>query len=230
MEQLIFELAGPEPPGFGNFVAGANREALTSLRRMANGELRETGLVLWGAAGAGKSHLLRATVTAATAAGRAAVYVEHPATAPALPPASGALVAVDAVDAADAEAQGRLFTLYNALAASEGQLVGAAAAAPARMQLRDDLRTRLGYGLIYEILPLADGDKAAALEGYAHGRGFRLSGDVIAYLLAHGRRDMATLVVTLAALDRHSLATKRPVTVPLLREWLQRQIALDAGR
>ena len=230
MEQLIFELARPEPPAFGNFVAGANREALTSLGQMAKGELRETGLVLWGAAGAGKTHLLRATVTAAAAAGRVAVYVEHPAAAPALPPASGALLAVDAVDAADADAQGRLFTLYNALAAAGGQLVAAAAVAPARMQLRDDLRTRFGYGLVYEILPLADGDKAAALEGYAHSRGFRLSGDVIAYLLAHGRRDMATLVATLTALDRHSLATKRPVTVPLLREWLQRQIALDAGR
>jgi len=51
---------------------------------------------------------------------------------------------------------------------------------------------------------------------------------VIAYLLAHGRRDMGSLVATLAALDHHSLALRRPITVPLLREWLQRPLEPDA--
>jgi len=94
------------------------------------------------------------------------------------------------------------------------------------MALRDDLRTRLGWGLIFEIQPLGDADKPAALTAYARQRGFGLSDDVIAYLLAHGRRDMPSLVATLAALDRHSLAVKRAVTVPLLREWLQREMGL----
>jgi DnaA family protein len=221
MRQLVLELAAPEPPAFANFVAGGNREAVAALQRLARGELTETGVVIWGAVGAGKTHLLRATVGTATAAGRAAIYVAHPRDVSAEAPAPGILVAVDTVDAADAAAQGRLFTLYNALAAAGGQLVAAAALAPARLTLRDDLRTRLGYGLIYEIVSLADEDKGAALAAYARGRGFRLADDVIAYLLAHGRRDMATLVATLGALDRHSLATRRPVTVPFLRDWLQ---------
>ncbi len=97
---------------------------------------------------------------------------------------------------------------------------------PARLPLRDDLRTRLGWGLVYEVVPLADADKPAALAAYARARGFALSADVIAYLLAHGRRDMPTLVATLAALDRHSLATKRPITVPPAGEWLQRGLGL----
>jgi DnaA family protein len=66
--------------------------------------------------------------------------------------------------------------------------------------------------------------EASALAAYARERGFALGDDVIAYLLAHGRRDMRALVATLAALDRLSLAQKRPVTVPLVREWLQRRI------
>jgi len=69
-------------------------------------------------------------------------------------------------------------------------------------------------------------DKAAALAAYARERGFRLSDDVVRYLLAHGRRDMTSLVATLAALDGHSLATQRSITVPLLREWLQRDLGL----
>ena len=79
-------------------------------------------------------------------------------------------------------------------------------------------------------MPLSDDEKPAALAAYARARGFSLADDVIGYLLAHGRRDMRTLVATLAALDRRSLAQKRPVTLPLLREWLQRSIDDPAPR
>jgi DnaA family protein len=65
-----------------------------------------------------------------------------------------------------------------------------------------------------------------ALAAYALERGFTLPDDAIAYLLAHGRRDMASLVGTLTALDAHSLALRRPITVPLIRDWLQRDIGL----
>ena len=153
-----------------------------------------------------------------------------PAAAPAEPPGAEALVAVDDVERADPDAQGRLFTLFNRLQATGGQLVAAAAEPPGRLPLRDDLRTRLGWGLVYELLPLSDAEKPAALARYAAERGFPLSDDVIAYLLAHGRRDMTTLIATLVALDRYSLAAKRPITVPLLRTWLQREIPLrDTG-
>jgi DnaA family protein len=136
----------------------------------------------------------------------------------------GALVAVDDVDRADADAAARLFTLYNRMREHGGTLVAASAQPPARLALRDDVRTRLGWGLVFEIVPLADDDKPSALAAYARERGFALGDDVIGYLLAHGRRDMRALVATLAALDRLSLAQKRPVTVPLVREWLQRRI------
>jgi DnaA-homolog protein len=221
MEQLILELATQEP-AFANFVAGSNREAVAMLHHLAAGDIRETGVVIWGPPGVGKTHLLRAVVAAATQAGRLACYVADPAQAdPSAQP--GALFCIDAIDTADERAQARLFTLYNALVASHGQLLAAATRAPARLVLRDDLRTRLAHGLVYEISTLQDADKAEALATYASERGFRLSGEVIDYLLAHGRRDMATLVATLAALDRHSLAAKRPITVPLLREWMDRQ-------
>ena len=221
MEQLIFELASPETPTFANFLAGPNREAVSALARMASGEAAETGLVLWGPPGVGKTHLLHAT--AAAADGRRPVqHCADPGALPVDPPMPAALVLVDDVDRADAALQGRLFTLYNALKATGGSLVATAALPPARMPLRDDVRSRLGWGLVYEVLPLADEDKPMALSTYARSRGFALADEVVAYLLAHGRRDMPSLMATLAALDRHSLASKRPITMPLLREWLQR--------
>jgi DnaA-homolog protein len=226
MEQLIFELATPEPPTFANFLAGPNREAVAALARVAAGEVSDTGLVLWGPPGVGKSHLLQATAAAAESR-RPVQLCPDPTSLPSDPPVPSALVLVDAVDRADAAAQGRLFTLYNALKATGGTLVATAELPPARMPLRDDVRSRLGWGLVYEVLPLADDAKPAALASYARSRGFTLGDDVIAYLLAHGRRDMTSLMTTLAALDRHSLASKRPITTPLLREWMQRGLGLS---
>ena len=230
MEQLVFELAAPEPPSFGNFVPGRNVELVTMLSRIAAGAGGETGLLIWGAAGAGKTHLLRAAVAATVARGARASWIATPGELLAGDPetlAQHALLAVDAIDAASAESQARLFTLFNALKANGGQLLAASRAPPAVLPLREDVRTRLGWGLVYELLPLTDAEKPAALAAYARQRGFNLSAEVIGYLLAHGRRDMTTLVRALGALDRHSLATKRAITVPMLREWLQHEMPFE---
>lgn len=227
MEQLVFDLVALEPPTFRNFVVGRNAEAVRALERAAAGTLAETGIVLWGPPGAGKSHLVAAAAAAARTAGRAVVHC--PATSDWPPSASsGAFVALDDVGAADAPSQARLFTLFNMLRERGGTLVAAASAPPAQLALRDDVRTRLAWGLAYEILPLADDDKPAALAAYARSRGFALDADVIAYLLAHGRRDMGTLVATLGALDRRSLELKRPVSVAMLRDWMQRPLESDS--
>lgn len=224
MEQLVLELVSPEPPTFRTFVAGRNAEAVAALQRAAAGTLSERGIVLWGASGAGKSHLLAASVDAATRHGRRAILWASPSAVDPGTDLDGALVAVDDIDRADPGGAARMFTLYNLLAERGGTLVAASALPPARLALRDDVRTRLSWGLVLEVVPLADDEKPAALAAYARSRGFALADEVIVYLLAHGRRDMGSLVATLAALDRASLAQKRTVTVPLLRDWLQRSI------
>jgi len=229
MEQLVFDLVPPEPPSFASFLPGRNAEVVAALARFASGGAAEKGLFLWGAAGAGKSHLLRATVADAVSRGIAAMYIADPGALVAMDSealASHALVAVDAIGEGNAEAQGRLFTLFNALREAGHRFVGAARMAPGTLAVREDLRTRLGWGLVYEVVPLADDEKPTALAGYALRRGFGIPDEVIRYLLAHARRDMPALLGALAALDRHSLASRRPITVPMVREWLQRDIGL----
>jgi DnaA family protein len=220
VQQLTFDLAPPEAPALANFLGGDNAEALDALGRMARGLLRETSVVLWGEPGAGKSHLLQAAVGEAAAASRYARYYASPELAPAEPPELGALVAVDDVGRASADAQANLFRLYLALAGTGGQLLAAMARAPATCDLRADLRTRLGQGLVYEVRALRDEAKPAALARFAAARGFALPADVIDYLLAHYPRDMASLVRAVVALDRRSLASKRPITIPFVREAL----------
>ncbi|HSD00080.1 MAG TPA: DnaA regulatory inactivator Hda [Casimicrobiaceae bacterium] len=225
-EQFVLDLAAAEPPSFDNFVIGRNREAVAALLALTHAATTSrSGILLWGATGAGKSHLLRASALAARAS-RPVVECATPREVPSVDAcgdtAAAPLLIVDDIDDADPDEQGRLFTWINALAARGGPWIAAASLPPARMTLRADLRTRLALGLVLEVGALADSDKAQALEVYANERGFRLPADVIAYLLAHARRDMPSLVATLAALDRHSLASQRNVTIPLVRDWLRR--------
>ena len=228
MEQLVFELVLPEPPGFANFLAGRNAELVDALSAFVTGG-RDTGMLIWGGPGVGKTHLARAAVALAQERGLGARMFAHPReidddALASLRASTEQVIAIDGIDLADEAAAGRLFTLYNAIKERQARLIATSRTPLAALPLREDLRTRLGWGLVYELLALDDDAKPAALAVYAKGRGIVLSDDVIDYLLRHGRRDMPSLLATLAALDRQSLATKRPITVPLLKGWLQREL------
>jgi DnaA family protein len=93
-------------------------------------------------------------------------------------------------------------------------------AAPAMLELREDLRTRLGWGLVFQTELLDDDAKIQALEQAAQARGLVLSPDVLPWLLSRFYRDMPNLMALIDALDAYSLETKRAVTLPLVRELL----------
>jgi DnaA family protein len=228
MEQLVFELAVPEPPRFANFLAGRNAELVDALAAFVSGGA-DTGMLIWGGPGVGKTHLARAAIALAQERGAGARMFAHPreideAALASVCASEEELIVIDAIDLADEATAGRLFTLYNAVKERHARLIATSRTPLAALPLREDLRTRMGWGLVYELLPIEDDAKAAALAVYARGRGIVLPDDVIDYLLRHGRRDMPSLLATLAALDRQSLATKRPITVPLLKRWLQREL------
>ena len=92
--------------------------------------------------------------------------------------------------------------------------------------MRDDLATRLAWGLVYQLHPLNDAEKAQALKNHAKERGIKLPDDVIDYCLRYLRRDLPTLMATLDALDEWSLTAHKPVTVPMLRKLLQLDLNL----
>ncbi len=212
MRQLILDLLPDSPPTLDNFVAGGNGEAVAALTGWLAGQLEATAFCLHGEAGCGKSHLLLASgfvyVDAALNPALAGVTADEP-------------LAVDNLDALDTDGQVALFALFNQIKADGGRLLTAAPQPPAHLALREDLRTRLGSGLIYRLQALSDEEKAAAVAGLAKERALKLSPEVIAYLLRHVSRDMRTLAMLVVALDQYTLEQKRPVTLPLLREMLQ---------
>lgn len=217
MQQLLLQLAPPPAPTLANFTPGRNAAALQALRGALGGG--ERFIYLWGASGCGKSHLLRGLIGAA--ATRAAGYVSA---AGADWPRAAALdvVAVDDVERLDGPGQIALFDLYNRLRGAGGVLAASGSAPPAELALREDLRSRLASGIVLQVHPLSDAEKSDALRGHAASRGIALGNDVIGYLLTRFGRDMSSQIALLEALDRYSLERKRPVTLPLLRDVLQR--------
>jgi len=211
MRQLILDLLPESPPTLDNFVAGGNAETLAALTGWLAGERVDPSFCLWGEAGCGRSHLLQATTFA---------YIDA-ALDPTLAGAPAAeQLAVDNVHRLDDEGQIALFNHFNRLKMAGGQLLTAAPQPPAHLDLREDLRTRLGSGLIYRLLPLSDAEKAAALATQARERALKLTPESIDYLLRHAPRDMRALSAFIVALDRYTLEHKRAVTLPLLRELL----------
>ena len=203
MQQLLLELAPPPPPTLENFYPGENGAALRALREALDGG--ERFVFLWGPRGSGKTHLLRGFAGAAKATRAGA------------PEAA----AVDDVAGLDEPGQIALFDLCNRLRACDGALAASGDAPPAQLALRPDLRSRLASGIVLQLRPLGDEDKAAALRAHAAARGIALDAELIRYLLTHFDRDMGTQIALLDALDRASLERKRPITLPLLKEALR---------
>jgi DnaA-homolog protein len=201
MKQLLLDIKPAAAPSLQNFVAGRNAEAIASLNAVLHHHAQPRFIYLWGEQGSGKSHLLSACE------------------------AIGARVADD-VHLLDNEAQIELFNTYNQLKETGGILITAGLHAPAQMGLRDDLATRLAWGLVYQLHPLNDEEKAQALKQHAKERGMKLPDEVVDYCLRYLRRDLPTLMATLDALDEWSLTAHKPITVPMLRKLLQLNLEL----
>ena len=228
MRQLLLDLPTAPAQSLANFDAGRNGELLALLQRHAAATaclpLDERFVYLWGDAGAGKSHLLQGLAASDT---RRLLTPAAPSEAFVFCPAI-TLYLLDDCDRLSPDQQEAAFALFNQIREHDGALISSGAVAPAQLTLRDDLRTRLGWGLVYQVHGLSDDEKIAALTHVAATRGFTLASGVLPYLITHFRRDMRSLSAMLDALDQYSLETKRPVTLPLLRELLQREGAPPA--
>lgn len=228
MRQLLLDLSAQQPPTFDTFVTGQNAELLQRLQDIASAQaqptLNDRFIYLWGEDGAGKTHLLHSLAHAHSAS--RLIGADAPDSAFDYSPAVQCYL-LDDCEQLPAASQIAAFNLFNQIRELGGYLVSSGAQPPAQLQVREDLRTRLGWGLIYQLHGLTDDEKIAALTHSAQSRGMTVSPGILSYLLTHYRRDMPSLSRMLDALDRYSLETKRPITLPLLRDLLQQEAEDD---
>lgn len=225
MSQLALPLRLADHAVFASFLANGNEELVALLSGMHDSPSK-SGCWLWGGSATGKTHLLQAVCEQA---GDRSVYVPLAMLAAAGPGLiegldSREIVCLDDIHtiAADPHWEQALFTLYNELTASGGQLVVAALMAPRECPITlPDLASRMSHLPTYNVQALADADRAAALQLRASHRGLELPDETARYLLNRSRRDMASLYALLDTLDEEGLRAQRRLTVPFVREVLQ---------
>jgi DnaA-homolog protein len=225
MQQVPLKLASEAEATFENFVPGTNAVALAHLagRTPPASPHRYSG-----AAGSGKTHLLHALTAACQQAGLRAGWFDAASPQPwQFDPLWGLLV-FDDVQAFGADAQQAAFALL-----VEAQTHGVAWAAagdrpPVDLPLRDDLRTRIGWGHVFALAPLGEAETRAVLRREADRRGIFLSDEVMDYLLSRFERDLKFLMRLLDRLDGFAMSRSRAVTVPLLKLMLSEEAAQPA--
>jgi DnaA family protein len=218
MKQLPLEISEPPVPTLKNFIVGKNAELIHLLNQIADGTTSEKFIYLWGEHGSGKTHLLKA-IASQHANAVFTTCRDQPKPFTDTLNHSAALTVVDDVGQLTQDAQIDLFNLYNRIREQNNILIVAGNALPKHLNnMREDLVTRLSWGLAFQVHNLSDEEKAAALSLHAKQRGFNLPAEAINYLLSHINRDMPSLIAMIDALDRYSLAVKRPVTIPLIKE------------
>lgn len=217
MKQLPLAIQ-PEPAqGFEDFIVGANAEAVQHLQSLDN---PSAPVYLWGPSGSGKTHLLRALARNCQNAGERVGWFDAASATPWAFDEAWSLVLMDDCQDYDELQQQAAFALFIEAFSSGVQVVAAGRVPPIDLQVRDDLRTRLGWGHVFALQPLGEGPARAALRREADRRGIFLSDEVMDYLLTRFARDLKHLMRLLDRLDVFALAHQRGVTVPLLKSML----------
>lgn len=228
MKQITLDLGLANGPTLGSFFAGPNQAALRHLQIGVGSTVRSpVPTYLWGTAGSGKSHLLKGVLEALREQGALAGWMDATVEEP--PPFDEAwsVVLLDDVNLYTAAQQQSAFNWFiNALAPKSGQprwVLAAGTIPPADLALREDLRTRLGWGHVFALQVLSESERRAVLRQAADARGIFLRDEVVDFMLTRFSRDMGSLMQLLDHLDRYALRTQRAVTIPLIKSMLENE-------
>ena len=226
--QLALQIMLDDAATFDNFhVTQANAQVLDYLRDDSN---LAQFTCLWGAPGAGCSHLLQALCQRGGYT-RGTFYMPLQMHEQLHPDIFEGLEALDLVCLDDIEHiagvatwEQALFSLFNRLRDSGTRLLIAGRSAPRHLQVQlPDLLSRLQLGVVFQVHELTDEDKVQALQKRARLRGMELTEEVAHYVLQRTERSSKGLFALLERLDEHSLQTQRRITIPLVREVFQNE-------
>jgi DnaA family protein len=176
---------------------------------------------LWGPSGSGKTHLLEAAAYQTEQRGGRAGWFDASCPAPWLVGEPWSLILFDDCDRFDAAQQQAAFGLFVEATSNGLPVLAAGRVPPVDLPLREDLRSRLGWGHVFHLQVLRESERRAVLRQAADARGVMLSDDVLDYMLHRFSRDLGSLMELLTQLDGYALQTQRAITVPLIRSMLE---------
>ncbi len=228
MKQIALDIGLASVPSFSNFFAGPNEAALKHLELWAGNTLRSpVPAYVWGEPGSGKTHLLKAVSETLREQGARAGWLDASVLEPPEFDDAWAAVILDECHLYTAVQQQAAFNWFvNALNSSDGQprwVLAAGNLPPADLALREDLRTRLGWGHVFELHALTEPERRAVLRREADARGVFLSDEAMDFMLTRFSRDLSSLMQLLDQLDGYALQTQRAITIPLIKAMLENE-------
>ena len=228
MKQIALDIGLATGPTLASFFAGPNEAALRHLQLAADSPTRSpVPTYLWGASGSGKTHLLKSVREALRERGATVGWLDASVHEPPEFNDTWAAVLMDDVHLYTAVQQHAAFNWFvNAMAPKSGQprwVLAAGALPPADLKLREDLRTRLGWGHVFALQVLSEPERRAVLRQQADARGIFLRDEVMDFMLTRFSRDLGSLVQLLDHLDSYALQTQRAVTIPLIKAMLENE-------
>ena len=230
MKQLALDIGLATGPTLERFFAGPNEAALQHLRLAAGAGSSETTrspvpTYLWGEPGSGKTHLLQAVRQALREQGSSVGWLDPTVGEPPEFDERWAAVVMDDVHLYDTAQQATAFNWFvNAISPASGSqrwVLAAGDLPPADLPLRDDLRSRLGWGHVFQLQLLDETARRAVLRQEADARGVFLGDEVMDFMLNRFSRDLGSLMQLLDQLDAYALRTQRAITIPLLKAMLE---------
>jgi DnaA-homolog protein len=222
MKQIALDIGMARAPTLASFCAGPNEPALKHLQLWVGSPTRSpVPTYLWGPAASGKTHLLKAVAESLREQGASAGWLDAGVTEPPEFSESWAVVLLDDVHLYAAVQQHAAFNWFVNSQALQRGLLAAGTLPPADLQLREDLRTRLGWGHVFQLQVLSEPERRAVLRQAADARGVFLSDEVMDFMLTRFSRDLSSLMQLLEHLDGYALQTKRAITIPLLKAMLE---------
>ena len=225
LSQIPFEFGNFQKIDFASFIQDKNKELLSLLNTVTKKEQNEC-LYIWGPHGTGKTHLLQAACKQASEINYQVAYIplkHHKEFDPEILNGLGQLdlICIDDVEfiSDNLEWQQRLTLVYNEIRDNSNSIIFSSTFSPRSISIElDDLRSRLSWGQVFKIKPPDDQLKIQILKKKATERSFELSNNVAEFLIHRSDRDLNSLIIILDKIDRLSLAKKRKVTIPLVKE------------
>ena len=226
MKQLALDIGLASDPSFANFCVGPNAAAVGLLEAgVRNFSHSPVPTYLWGIEASGKTHLLKSVSAALRGQGASSGWMDASMREPPEFNESWSAVILDDCHLYTPAQQRAAFNWFvNALSTDDGQprwLLAAGNAPPADLLLREDLRTRLGWGNVLALHPLSDAERRAVFQREAGVRGVFLGEDVMDFMLKRFSRDLGSLMQLLDKLDSFALQTQRIITIPLIKSMLE---------
>ncbi len=226
MKQIALDIGLDSGQSLRNFLAGPNLAALEHLVLWYGYDKRSpVPTYLWGESGSGKSHLLRAVFAQLKEQGSPVGWLDASIAEPQAFQEIWRVVLLDDVHLYTAVQQQAAFNWFvNATSPQDGQqrwVLASSKVPPSDLQLREDLRTRLGWGHIFHLHVLSELERRSVLRQNADERGIFLSDEVMDFILNRFSRDLGSLVQLLDQLDGYALQTQRAITIPLLKSMLE---------